>query len=751
MNPQPTGPLRAKPGTLSVSYKAGVALPNLIDALPDPVVITDSDWIITAANRHAIAAFNRFVGNPLGQDLLRIIPSSFLENGFSQAKAALHRQGAWRGTVSFPTPDKKRTIDVHCSMVQPEEGHVHSYVLTLRNNSDHINTTEHLEHSKLNFTTLAESLIEGMMKIDRSGTIYMHNHRAAEILGIPGESFLGKSILQLSGEFIREDGSSFPPLDFPIIDSLKTGTKHDQVVIGIKQTKGDGVTWVSINTRPIYAPNDPKPIKALATFTDITEIRRTNMRLQESEIIFRTFMKNSPTLGWIYDEHGVFVYGNPQFQATVGLTEDAVGKPLTDLAATEGIRDLIVARNRQVIERGAPVIAEDEVPDKNGVLRTYLSYWFLLPVSDNRKMIGGHAVEITDRKRARKAVDDMFERYAFAINASADAIWDFDYQHQSMYRNEAFFQLTGYQKNEVSHTSQWLLEKIHPEDQRRFKAKLDGFIRNRSTHWEVEYRFQFADGSYHFLLDKALAIYEGDQLIRVIGAMQDITERKAQEARQLKSQIQKHRLINQATLQAQEQERNRISGELHDNVNQLLMSAKLHLGVAKNLPETNPELLAKASVYISMAVDEIRNLSRKLNSSMLKETGLRASIQGIAHDMHTTQEIDVHVDLDDEVIDALDNDQTLVIYRIVQEQTNNILKYAACSQATITLKADRQAAVLTIRDNGRGFDTSHSTYKKGLGFTNMRNRIRAYAGQMHVESLPDQGCLLRVSIPIWEA
>ena len=750
MNPQPSGPVRAKTAPLSVSYKAGVALPNLIDALPDSVIITDAEWQITAANRHAIAAFNKVIGHPVGRNLVDLIPAAFQQQGFSKAKEELHRHGAWRGTVPFPTEQRSLMIDVHCSMVQPEEGHVHSYVLTFRNNTDHINTIQHLENSKLNFTTLAESLIEGIIKIDRSGTIYMHNHRAAEILGLPGTSFLGKSILHLPGEFIREDGTPFPPLDFPIIDSLKTGANHNQVVIGIKLDP-EQIIWVSINTRPIYEPNDPKPIKALATFTDITEIRRTSIKLQESEIIFRTFMKNSPTLGWIYDEDGRFVYGNPQFQTIVGLSEDAIGKHLDDVAATVGIRDLILSRNHQVIERGAPVIAEDEVPDKNGTLRTYLSYWFLLPVNEKRRMIGGHAVEITDRKRARKAVDEMFERYSFAINASADAIWDFDYQHQTMYRNDAFFQLTGYKKSDVTHSTQWLLEKIHPEDQRRFKAKLDGYIRNRSTHWELEYRFQFADGTFHYLLDKALAIYEGDLLIRVIGAMQDITERKAQEVQQLKTQIQKHRLINQATLQAQEQERNRISGELHDNVNQLLMSAKLHLGVAKNLPETNPELLSKASVYISMAVDEIRNLSRKLNSSMLKETGLRASIQGIAHDMLTTQEIEVTVDLDDEVIDALDSDQTLVFYRIIQEQTNNILKYAACSQCMISLKSEHQSAVLTIRDNGRGFDASQTSHKKGLGFTNMRNRIRAYDGSMLLDSTPDKGCTLRVSIPIWEA
>lgn len=747
MNPEQAGENRKPPRPLSVSYKAGVALDSLIDALPDAVFITDPNWYITAANRHATAISQLSKSGLSGKNLLTLFPIQFINSTAEEAHTALVRHGSWKGDVDVLWHQRTWRIQVNCSLICLEEDSVHSYVVTCRNTTEQITTVKRLESQKVNYTTLAESLAEGIIKINRSGEVYMHNNRAAEIFGLAGTSFVGSTIQQAPWTFLREDGSSFPIEEFPIMRSLRDGIEFNQVIIGLQRENQDTI-WLSCNSRPIFQEDEPTPSKALASFMDVTEIRRTTEKLRESEAIFRTFMKNSPTLAWIYDEAGNYVYGNPHFQNIVGLSDDAVGKPVEDVAATNALRELVVSRNRQVIEKGAPVIAEDEVPDKRGLVRSYLSYWFLLPITDNRRLIGGHAVEITDRKRARKAVDEMFERYAFAVNASADAIWDYDYQAQTIFRNDAFFQLTGYKKNEISNTSMWFLDCIHPQDQRHYKAQLDSFIHQQAPHWEMEYRFRFADNSYHYILDRAMAIYEGPELIRVIGAMQDVTLRKQAELQQLNEQVQKQRLINQATLQAQEQERNRISGELHDNVNQLLMSAKLHLGVAKNVETPNPELLAKASVYLSMAVDEIRNLSRKLNSSMLRETGLLASVHAIANDMHTTQEIDVIVDLDQETLDSLDEEKTLVLYRVIQEQSSNILKYAACSQCQIQLISNERLAVLSISDNGKGFNTDPQKMKKGLGFTNMRNRVGAYGGTMQVESAPEEGCVLRVSLPI---
>ncbi len=82
--------------------------------------------------------------------------------------------------------------------------------------------------------------------------------------------------------------------------------------MGIEKVDGNKA-WISINSKPIFKDGKSSPDGVVASFKDITNERNATEKLKESELFFRSFMTNSPTLGWIYDEHGNFVYGNPLF------------------------------------------------------------------------------------------------------------------------------------------------------------------------------------------------------------------------------------------------------------------------------------------------------------------------------------------------------------------------------------------------------------------------------------------------------
>ncbi|MFT3683170.1 MAG: PAS domain S-box protein [Ferruginibacter sp.] len=348
--------------------------------------------------------------------------------------------------------------------------------------------------------------------------------------------------------------------------------------------------------------------------------------------------------------------------------------------------------------------------------------------------------EITETVKAN-------ERYAYALKASSDAIWDLDMQTNNIYRSENFFTLTGYTNEEVKPTLDWFMQKIHPDDRYRVRTNVDFCMKNFITHWQNAYRFKTADGSYRHFLDKAFAIYENGKVIRVIGGIQDMTKSKKLEAQLIDEQLQKQRMINKATIQVQEKERNRISRELHDNVNQLLMSAKLHVGAAKNTEEDNTDLLEKAAAYILMAVEEIRTLSKELNSSILAAVGIKKSIDDIARNMLLLNEIKTDVDIDEKLVKRISEDQQLMVYRIIQEQTNNIIKYAECSEATIALTDKNNQAELMISDNGKGFDKNNEQ-ATGIGFINIFNRVNAYNGKVEIITSPGNGCTLRVSFPV---
>ncbi len=348
-----------------------------------------------------------------------------------------------------------------------------------------------------------------------------------------------------------------------------------------------------------------------------------------------------------------------------------------------------------------------------------------------------------------KEIDKMYERYHFAVNASTDAIWDLDITAGTVYRSDRFNDFTGYKKAESLPTMDWFINKIHEQDRIRVKLYVDHCIENNVINWEIEYCFQIADGSFRHLLDKAQAIFEDGKLIRLIGAMQNITERKKLEAELLHEQVQKQKMINQAIIKAQEKERNRISGELHDNVNQLLMSAKLHICVAKNKKEEPNELLEKANEYLLMAVEEIRNLSKKLTSTLITNVGLQKSIADIAATMLLLKNIQLHSYINDDVVEKLSAEQQLMVYRIIQEQSNNILKYAETNEAIISLKEVNQNVELIISDNGVGFDKTHQK-ANGIGFINIFNRVNAYNGKVEIITAPGEGCTLVINFPLTE-
>lgn len=124
------------------------------------------------------------------------------------------------------------------------------------------------------------------------------------------------------------------------------------------------------------------------------------------------------------------------------------------------------------------------------------------------------------------------ERFEIVSKATSDTIWDWDIKTNHFIWNKGIESVFGYQKNEVGDNLQWWFDKIHPEDSLKMSVKLYSYIAQKSEKWQDEYRFMAADGSYRYVFDRGFLVKdEQDQVIRMIGAMQDITKTKAEEQR----------------------------------------------------------------------------------------------------------------------------------------------------------------------------------------------------------------------------
>jgi two-component system, NarL family, sensor histidine kinase UhpB len=195
-------------------------------------------------------------------------------------------------------------------------------------------------------------------------------------------------------------------------------------------------------------------------------------------------------------------------------------------------------------------------------------------------------------------------------------------------------------------------------------------------------------------------------------------------------------------LGAQERERFELGQELHDNINQILATSKLYLDVAIEEVEPRVELLAKSRNNISMAIEEIRKLSKELIAPTLHDLGLIQSIKELIRSIQMVNKMKIRL-----LISGLDEDhllpeQKINVYRIVQEQLNNILKHAQASAVVIELNQEEERITLQVKDDGRGFDPR--VKRKGVGISNIISRAELYNGRVEIESAPGKGCRLEV-------
>lgn len=247
--------------------------------------------------------------------------------------------------------------------------------------------------------------------------------------------------------------------------------------------------------------------------------------------------------------------------------------------------------------------------------------------------------------------------------------------------------------------------------------------------------FSIAPYFYQTIWFKILAI---SLLLLATAGIVYLVRRKEQ--RRLRHQ----QLITRAQMEGQERERQLISAELHDSINQQLSTAKIYLDFAKAHPNDREELIGRSSDVIYRAIQEIRSLCYSISPVGLRDMGLREAIEDLCRSYSSVGKFktDFQFRLDDS---NLPENMQFVMFRIVQEQMNNIARHAHASSVSIELKENERAYFILIRDNGRGFDPGE--VKEGLGFANMRNRLSVYKGRIEVSTAPDAGCLLQVSIP----
>ena len=206
-------------------------------------------------------------------------------------------------------------------------------------------------------------------------------------------------------------------------------------------------------------------------------------------------------------------------------------------------------------------------------------------------------------------------------------------------------------------------------------------------------------------------------------------------------------------IDANETERRRIAGELHDSIGQSLAMIKSR-AVLSSESATDEKLrrqLELITAQTTQTISEVREISFALRPYLLDNLGLTKAIRSLLNKISETSGSTFRADLDD-VDGIFKSDAEMSIYRIVQESLNNALKHASASTVEVCLKTSKRNLTILVSDDGMGFDPkktmSRSTDKGGFGLLGISERVKMLGGTEEIESSPTTGTTILIRIPI---
>lgn len=348
-----------------------------------------------------------------------------------------------------------------------------------------------------------------------------------------------------------------------------------------------------------------------------------------------------------------------------------------------------------------------------------------------------------ERNRILESLRESSESYRnlFFNNPLPIIIWDLE-RFQVLEVNEAALNQYGFSRDEFLFKT--IIELGHESEYTRLletaRVFRDTDLMKETalwTHLNKARDFIIMDISSHKIE------YKGN--LAILAIHNDITETIQLQEKLEEEKMLKQKELNEAIIKVQEKERYEISTELHDNVNQQLTVAMMYIASAQQQLGTESELLKQSQSFVLNAIEDIRKLSQILVTPLIKHFGLSKAIEGLLDDVHAVNSFQMDYRCETFYEEEISYEFKLNIFRIVQEQMNNIIKYSKANEVNIVLARNEENILLTIADDGVGFDINSP--RKGIGLHNIASRTDVYNGILDIQSSPGNGCVMNIRFP----
>ena len=524
--------------------------------------------------------------------------------------------------------------------------------------------------------------------------------------------------------FFNEESETVFRDEFIALASGRTAYRSEAVTVDYESRRMQIIFQVNV------VPGHEEDLsKVLVTVTEVTDQAVLRRELDRSKIQWQAIFESLVDGVMIIDRNLNILQTN--YNTVDRPTgEEPIGKSIVDEVIPEQ-RDEAAKFFRSVFSTGEPAKAEHRSAFSNGKL-VFSVVASPMKVNGSVDHLVVVARNMTEQKKTEKELAMSEARWRSIFNYASDLVFIVDKDMVVTVANDPALRIIS---------DRMIGNKLHdvimPGNARVVRSMINEVFQTRQR---VQTIVEIVEGEYkghQYSCDISTLPDESGEISAIIIA-RDVTESKNLEKRVL-----------DALIQGQERERNRVARELHDGLGQLFTALNMNMQLFKlrnkaTLDNQAKDQLEELSGIVSMAISEVKGISRNLLPDVLNHHGLIPAMKDVIHALESGM---VDILLDD--VDAerrYPPKVELAIFRAFQELLNNAVKYAEAKTIHVQLVDHESSIALSIEDDGVGIAEEDQTSGHGIG--NINARAEALGGTFHVEGAPGKGTLAYIEIPI---